>query len=94
MLTSLNSNEEIKPADTASTSQVTSARSGFSPTARNPPYIPAALKPFAAVTPPGIWNIEVHISGQLKWHVNTLADPFGEFINLVAKKKKSIPFNI
>uniref|UniRef100_A0A2P2KFP8 Arginine biosynthesis bifunctional protein ArgJic isoform X2 n=1 Tax=Rhizophora mucronata TaxID=61149 RepID=A0A2P2KFP8_RHIMU len=38
----------------ASTSQVTSARSGFSPVARNPPYIPAALNPFAAVTPPGI----------------------------------------
>jgi len=38
----------------ASTSHVTSARSGFSPTARNPPYIPAALKPSAAVTPPGI----------------------------------------
>lgn len=49
----------------ASTSQVISARSGFSPTARNPPYIPAALKPFAAVTPPGIWNFEIHISGEL-----------------------------
>jgi len=43
------------PAAVASTSQVTSARSGFSPLARNPPYIPAALNPFAAVTPPGIY---------------------------------------
>lgn len=38
----------------ASTSQVTRVRSGFTPTARKPPYIPAALKPLAAVTPPGI----------------------------------------
>jgi len=43
-----------EPADTASTSHVTSARSGFSPFARKPPYIPAALNPSAAVTPPGI----------------------------------------
>lgn len=63
------------PADTASTSQVTSARSGFSPTARNPPYIPEALKPFAAVTPPGTWSFEVHISGELKGHINTLSRP-------------------
>lgn len=41
----------------ASTSQVTRARSGFSPLARNPPYIPAALNPFAAVTPPGIYRV-------------------------------------
>ena len=41
----------------ASTSQVTSARSGFSPLARKPPYIPAALNPSAAVTPPGIYTI-------------------------------------
>lgn len=40
----------------ASTSQVMSARSGFSPLARSPPYIPAALNPFAAVTPPGIYK--------------------------------------
>lgn len=41
----------------ASTSQVTSARSGLSPLARNPPYKPAALNPSAAVTPPGIYKI-------------------------------------
>lgn len=44
-----------QPADVASTSQVTRARSGFSPWALNPPYIPVALNPFAAVTPPGIY---------------------------------------
>lgn len=43
----------------ASTSQVTSARSGFCPAARNPPYIPAALNPSAAVTPPGIFPIKI-----------------------------------
>lgn len=40
----------------ASTSQATRARSGLSPLARSPPYIPAALNPFAAVTPPGIYR--------------------------------------
>lgn len=47
----------ITPATLESTSQVTSARSGFSPLARNPPYKPAALNPLAAVTPPGIYAI-------------------------------------
>lgn len=41
----------------ASTSQVTRAKSGFAPLARNPPYIPAALNPSAAVTPPGIYRV-------------------------------------
>lgn len=49
------------PADVASTSQVTSARSGFSPLARSPPYIPAALNPFAAVTPPGTYTQSIYI---------------------------------
>jgi len=44
----------IGPAATASTSHVTRARSGFFPAARNPAYIPAALNPLAAVTPPAI----------------------------------------
>lgn len=49
---------KAKPAEMASTSQVTSARSGFCPTARNPPYMPAALNPCAAVTPPGIYVMQ------------------------------------
>ncbi|GKB67186.1 hypothetical protein Tco_0928598, partial [Tanacetum coccineum] len=46
-------------ATTTSTSQVSSARSSFGPKAHNPPYIPAALTPSAAVTPPGIFRINI-----------------------------------
>ena len=64
---------EFLPAETASVSQTTRARSGFRPAARRPPYIPAAWNPFAAVTPPGTWALQQTHMFSVFWYSSIIA---------------------